>query len=71
MFLLTEETNVQASMSYLNKEGIVLGTEFERFSGRHVQTKCLNNTFDFWLSMLMQHKVKEKMFIKPSDPSVI
>ena len=31
-------------MSYLNKEGIVLGTEFERFSGRaYVQTKCLND----------------------------
>nr|WP_320039588.1 TonB-dependent receptor [uncultured Bacteroides sp.] len=39
-----ERSSYNASMSYLNKEGIVLGTEFERFSGRaFVQTKCLND----------------------------
>jgi len=39
-----ERSSYNASLSYLNKEGIVLGTEFERISGRaYAQTKCLND----------------------------
>nr|WP_320059037.1 TonB-dependent receptor [uncultured Bacteroides sp.] len=39
-----ERSSYNASLNYLNKEGIVRGTEFERISGRaYVQTKCLND----------------------------
>jgi len=39
-----KRSSYNASLSYLNKEGIVRGTDFERLSGRaYVQTKCLND----------------------------
>ncbi len=42
-----EHSSYNASLNYLNKEGIVRGTEFERTSGRaYAQTKCLNDRLD-------------------------
>lgn len=39
-----EKTQYSASMSYQNKQGIVRGTDFERFGGRaFLQTKALND----------------------------
>lgn len=40
----SEKTQYSASMSYQNKQGIVRGTDFERFGGRaFLQTKALND----------------------------
>ena len=40
----SEKTQNSASMSYQNKQGIVRGTDFERFGGRaFLQTKALND----------------------------
>lgn len=42
----SEKTQYSASMSYQNKQGIVRGTDFERFGGRaFLQTKALNDRF--------------------------
>ncbi len=39
-----DRSNYNASLSYLSKDGIVRGTDFERIAGRaFVQTKCLND----------------------------
>lgn len=48
----TERSSYNASLNYLNKEGIVRGTEFERISGRtYVQTKCLNDRLNLAFSI--------------------
>jgi TonB-dependent starch-binding outer membrane protein SusC len=48
----SERSSYNASLGYLNKEGIVLGTAFERISGRsYVQTKCLNDRLTLALSI--------------------
>ena len=40
----SEKTQYSASMSYQNKQGIIRGTDFERFGGRaFLQTKTLND----------------------------
>ncbi len=40
----SERSSYNASLSYMNKDGIVRGTTFERLSGRaYAQTKCLND----------------------------
>lgn len=40
----SEKTQYSASMSYQNKQGIIRGTDFERFGGRaFLQTKALND----------------------------
>jgi iron complex outermembrane receptor protein len=48
----SERSSYNASFGYLNKEGIVRGTEFERISGRaYMQTKCLNDRLTLALSV--------------------
>lgn len=48
----SEKTQYSASMSYQNKQGIVRGTDFERFGGRaFLQTKALNDRLTLAFNM--------------------